>query len=129
MTNPNSLVSGAGQKVDLNRLTSAVYDEWEDIDEDASTFETVQIDAWVSNVSEEIKRRVEGHVENPALQITVDSSTDISADRNGRPDRVRYDGRIYEVAEVIRIDHPLADAEKLTAVLTSAPGRAGLDTI
>lgn len=129
MTNPNSIVEANGEQIDLNRLTDPVYDSMGDIDESASTFETVQIDAIVSNVSEATMRRIEGRVDDPSLQITVDSNTDISADREGRADRVRYpasSGSVFEVAEILRIDHPFADAEKLTAVLDTAPGRTGL---
>jgi len=129
MTNPNTIVGNVGQKIELNRLLDPVYDSMNDVDEDASTFETVEIDAVVSDVSESDLKRLEGRVKDPSLKITVDSATDIAADREGRPDRVRYDGRIYEVAEVRRIDHPFADAEKLTAVLEPAPGRAGLAEI
>lgn len=129
MTNPNAIVEGNGEKVTLNRLTDPVLNSMNELDEGASTFESVLIDAVVSDLSEEDLTRLEGRVENPSLKITVDSNTDISADRDIRPDRVKYDGRIYEVAEVRRMDHPFADAEKVTATLATLPGRPDLNSV
>ena len=129
MVTPDALVDANGQAVELNRIIDAVFNDHGELDEDASTFETVEIPALISDLTEREMRRLEGRVENPEFKATVLSDTDIASDREGRPDRARHDGRIYEVAEVRRIDHPLADAVKQTAVFESAPGRASLDSI
>ena len=129
MVTPDALVDANGQAVELNRITDAVFDDRGELDEDATTFETVEVAAIVSDVTEQDLRRIEGRVENPSFKMTVGSDVDIAADREGRPDRVRYTGRIYEVAEVRHVEHPFADATKQTVILESAPGRASLDSI
>jgi hypothetical protein len=131
MTNPDALVRAGGQDVDLHRLTDPVLVNNE-LDADASTFELITIPAIVSDLTYKDERRLEGRVDNASLKITVESDVDIRAsDRPIRPDKVRHPagagGKIYEVAEVRTIAHPLADIEKKTAVLSVKPGRTSLE--
>lgn len=133
MTNPNRVVEAGGEPVDLNRLTSATLSNNE-LDPDASTFETVTIDAIVSDLSYKDRVRLEGRVDEASLKLTVDSSTDVEATRDFRPDRIRHpagsSGTIYEVAEVREISHPLAKGiEKKTVYVEPLPGRAAFDGI
>lgn len=124
MTNPNSIVGSVGEQVDLIRVTDAVFDNYDELDEPNSTIETVSIDAVVSQPTERDLTRIEGRVEAPTIKLTVDSNTDIEEDRLGRPDRIRRGGKLYEVAEVTRDSHPLVDAEKTTVICEALPGRA-----
>ena len=123
MTNPNALVERHGETVTLIRVTDPVFDEFDELDEDASTIEEVDINAFVSTPSEEESSRLEGKASFDRLKITVDSNTDIDSQRTGGPDEVERNGKRYKVAEVIRDSHPMADAEKLSAILEPRPGR------
>jgi len=132
MTDPDNIVATNGETVDLNRLTDAVVDTNEQLDESASTFETVQVKAVPSQVSEEDLVRLEGRVDNPSLKISVQSDVNISATRSLRADRVRYpagSGEIFEIATVETQTNPFTGVEKQTAVLKALPGRVDLDEV
>lgn len=132
MTSPDSIVAASPESADLNRLTDPVTNSREELDEAASTFETVTIGVVASDVTEEDLVRLEGRVDDPSLKITVDSTVDISASRALRPDRVRYpatDGEIYEVARVEDQDHPFASGVvKRTVFLEALSGRVELES-
>lgn len=123
MTNPNTLVEQRGQTVTLERVTSPVFDGYDELDEAASTIETVDILAILSNPSENDMTRAEGRMGTPTYRMTVDSNTDIKADRTGRPDRVQIGSTWFEVGEVQDDLHPMTGTEKKTVVLDSLPGR------
>lgn len=123
MTNPNEIVASDGETVTLERVTNAVYDEFDEFDIAASTVEQVQIKAIASSPSERDIRRAEGMMESPSLKLTVESSTDISATREGRRDRIIRDGTTFEVGEVRRDRHPFVGIEKTTVMLEPLPGR------
>lgn len=123
MTNPNSLIERHGENVSLERVTNAVFDGYDELDDDASTIETVEIEAYISEPSEEEMTRLEGKASRESLKATVDSSIDIEADRVGRGDRVIRNGTRYKVAEVRRDRHPMVGIEKTTVFLDPRPGR------
>lgn len=123
MTNPNRLVDSVGEQVTLERITNAVFDDYDELDEDASTIESVQIDAFVSSPSEEESSRLEGKASFDRLKITVDSSVDIDSQRTGGADEVIRNGTRYKVAEVIDDRHPIVDIEKKSAILEPRAGR------
>lgn len=123
MTDPNALIERHGEKVDLERVTDPVFDDYDELDSDASTIETVEIEAFISEPTEEEMTRLEGKASRESLKATVDSSVDIEADRLGRSDRVIRDGTRYKVAEVRRDRHPMVDIEKTTVFLDPRPGR------
>jgi hypothetical protein len=123
MTNPNALVARHGEKVTLIRVTNAVFDDYDELDKDASTIEEVEINAFVSRPSEEESSRLEGKASFDRLKITVDSSIDIDSQRTGGADEIERNGDRYKVAELIDDSHPMADIEKLSAILEPRPGR------
>jgi len=123
MTNPNALVARHGEKVTLIRVTNAVFDDYDELDKDASTIEEVKIDAFVSRPSEEESSRLEGKASFDRLKITVDSSINIDSQRTGGADEIERNGDRYKVAELIDDSHPMADIEKLSAILEPRPGR------
>lgn len=132
MTDPDGIVAANGVTVDLNRLVDPVVDATEQLDEDASTFETVQVQAVPSQISETELVRLEGRVDNPSLKLTVQSDVDVSATRSLRADRVRYpagDGEVYRVATVDTDTNPFTGTEKQTVILEALPGRAELDDV
>lgn len=123
MTDPNALIGKYGEKVKLIRVTNAVYDAYDELDESASSIEEVMIDAWVSQPSEEETSRLEGKAALDSLKATVDSSTDISSQRDGGPDEIERNGKRYKVAVVRDDSHPMANAEKKTVLLEPRAGR------
>jgi hypothetical protein len=123
MTDPNALVARHGEQVTLERVTNAVFDDYDELDEDASTTESVQINAFVSRPSEEESSRLEGKASFDRLKITVDSSLDIQSQRTGGADEVVRNGKRYKVAEIIDDRHPMVGIEKKSAILEPRPGR------
>lgn len=123
MTNPNAIIERHGEQVTLERVTSPAFDGYDELDEDASTIETVTIEAFISNPTEEELLRLEGRASRQSLKATVDSSVDIAADRTGRPDVVTRNGTDYKVAEVRDDVHPMVDIEKKTVFLDPKIGR------
>jgi len=123
MTNPDALVEAHGETVTLERITNPVFDDYDELDEDASTIETVEIKAIVSKPSEEESSRLEGKASVDRLKITVDSSVDIDSQRTGGPDEVVRNGDRYKVAEIIDDTHPMTGIQKKSAILEPRPGR------
>jgi hypothetical protein len=123
MTNPDALVAAHGETVTLERITDAVFDDYDELDESASTIETVEINAFVSRPSEEESSRLEGKASFDRLKITVDSSVDIDSQRTGGADEVVRNGDRYKVAEVIDDTHPMTGIRKKSAILEPRPGR------
>lgn len=122
MTNPNAL-AGDGESVTLERVTNPVFDEYDELDENASTIENVTISAFLSQPSEKELSRLEGKTSMQSLKATVDSSVDIKADRTGRPDAVIRNGQRFKVTEVRADRHPMVGIEKTTVFLDPRPGR------
>lgn len=116
--------SAANATITVRRVTNAVFDANDVLDEDASTIETEQVPAIVSSPSTEDMRRLEGRVESASLKATVPSSTDIATVRSGVKDTVDYDGRSYKVADVQEITHPfVTGVQKKTVMLEQQGGR------
>lgn len=116
------LTTAAQQTVIIERVTDPVYDVNDVLDEEASTIETEEVPAVISNDLEDDRRRVEGEVPTMALQVTVPSDTDIEVDREGRPDEVVIDGDSYRVDDITEGDHPFADVVKRTATVVRKAG-------
>jgi hypothetical protein len=123
MTNPNALIKRHGETVDLERVTNAAFDEYDELDKSASTVETVTVEAFISQPNEKELTRLEGKASMESLKATVDSSIDIESDRLGGGDIIIRDGTRYKVAEVRRDTHPMVDIEKTTAFLDPRAGR------
>lgn len=123
MSDPETLINRHGETVTLERVTDAVFDDFDELDEDASTIESVSIEAFVSQPSEEESSRLEGKASFDRLKITVLPTTDISSQREGGADEIVRNGKRYKVAEIIDDRHPMVDVEKLSAILEPRPGR------
>lgn len=123
MTDPDELVGEHGEQVTLERVTDAVYDANDVLDESASTIETPTIRAIFSSPSEQDQVRTEGRVGVAELKATVKSSVDVSTQREGRRDRIVRGGTTYEVIDVQADSHPFADAKKQTIMLRQLDGR------
>lgn len=123
MTNPNDLVARHGVEVTLERTTNAVFDNFDELDESASTIEQVTIKAFLSNPSEEESSRVEGKADFDRLQATVDSSVDIQSQRPGGADEIIHNGDRYKVANVKDDRHPMLGIQKKTVMLEPRAGR------
>lgn len=120
---PDSIVEKSGKEMTLVRVTDAVFNSHDELDEDASTIEEVTFNAIPSQPSEKDVTLLEGRVAVPELKITVTSGLDVRSDREGRPDQVKYDGYRYEVQEVRDDENPFTGTKKKTVFLTSVPGR------
>lgn len=114
---PDKLVEIRGQPVTLTRVTSVVYDEWDNLDGDASTDETEEILAVVTRPSDEQIQDLQGRGLNASRKLTVKSSVDIQANRQGGSDEVVIDGETYEVIEVQEETHVLAGYTKKTVLV------------
>lgn len=123
MTNPDEIVDEHGRDVELERVVDPVYDVNDVLDEDASTIETETIKAIVSQPSERDMRRVEGRAGVAELKLTVKSDVDVTRRREGSPDSITVDGRVYSVADVQRDQHPIVGVEKVTVILHERGGR------
>lgn len=123
MTDPDALVERHGETVTLERVTDAVFDNHDELDESASTIEQISIKALISQPTEKEMSRLEGKASMQTLKATVASSVDIQSDRTGGGDKVIRDGTRYKVAEVRADRHPMVDIEKKTVFLDPRPGR------
>jgi hypothetical protein len=123
MTNPDALVAAHGETVTLERVTDAVFDDYDELDDSASTIESVQIKAFVSRPSEEESSRLEGKASFDRLKITVKSGVDIESQREGGSDEIVRNGTRYKVAEIIDDTHPMTGIRKKSAILEPRPGR------
>ena len=124
MTNPDVIVAGSGEEVTLIRVLDPVYNDYDELDTDASTIEEVTIKAILSNPSEEQLKSLAGRATSASVAATVRSDLDIDPNRPGRPDRIRARGNLYKVAELIEVEHPFASGiAKQQALLEHKPGR------
>lgn len=122
MTDPDGLVDEHGETVTLRRVTDPVYDQNDVLDEDASTIETVEIPAIVSQPTDELQTRLEGRVETASLQATVKSTVDVSASREGSRDTIERAGDTFAVVDVADDQHPFLDVGKKTLALAQRDG-------
>lgn len=120
---PGDLVAEQGETVTLVRVTNAVYNNHDELDEANSTIESVQVPAIFSQPSEEDRVRTEARVGTATLKATVESTLDVETRREGRRDRIVRDGRKYEVIDVVDDAHPFVDVEKKTIMLRELDGR------
>lgn len=81
------------------------------------------IQAIVSQPSEEDERRLEGRLETGSLKLTVASDVDVSADRDGHEDHIYRDGQEYKVQEVVDDEHPFTGTRKLSVFVDRVGGR------
>lgn len=120
MSSPDHLVTAFGVTVRLRQVTAAVYDNYDEYDEAASTIVESDIRAIISQPNNR-RREVldEGRVEQGDITITVLSSTDISADREGIPDRIRLaiGEEWHEVTKIHLDTHFFTGTEKKTISL------------
>lgn len=123
MTSPNEMVENHGETVTLERVTSPVYDSYDELDEGASTVEEVDIKAVISQPEEGGTTRPEGKAALRRLQATVKSDIDISATREGGADAIIRNGKRYKVGQVIDDRHPIVDMERKKVILEPRPGR------
>lgn len=119
----DQVVKAQGQDVTLQRCTVPQYDANDAFDAAASTFVSETVKAIVSQNVKGWEWTEGGRQARPALVITIQSTTDLKADREGRSDRCQISGTWYEVREVRRTKHPFSGAVKLSASLTPLPGR------
>ena len=133
---PDAIVERAGELVTLERVVDYAIDaNGQVVDKET---ETVDIPAVVSQPSEQDEQRLEGRLETGAIKLTVPSTEDIRADRNGQRDRIYRqslsgwgdggwgDGgwggseaqtRLYQVVEVIDDTHALTGTRKKSVML------------
>lgn len=127
MTNPDALVDDNGIDVELRRVTDAVFDGNKVLDEQASTIETVTVQAIISQPSDQLQQRPEGRVETTRLQATVKSDVDVLASREGERDEITpqsgpYNGKTFAVVDVADDTHPFVDETKKTLTLEQRDG-------
>lgn len=120
---PGDLVDEHGEQVTLERVTTAVYDSHDVLDESASTIETPTIKAIFSQPTDEDQQRVEARVGTATLKATVQENVDVETRREGRRDRIARNGRTYLVIDVIDDFHPFAEVTKKTLMLRELDGR------
>lgn len=120
---PDAIVDELGRQVTHEYVETAAYDDFDELDEGASTITQDTIQAISSQPSEEDRVRLEGRAASASLRLTVKSDVDIQADREGRPDRIIDGGRTYEVVEVVDSTHPFVDVSKQQVYLEELPGR------
>lgn len=121
--NPDDYVKTHGETVEHEYVADASFDTDYNLDEDDSEIETQELDAVVSNPSDEAFKRLEGRGARPEYELTVPSDADVQPDREGRPDRFRVRGDYVEVEDVQHDTHPIADIEKKTVIVTGLDGR------
>jgi len=121
MIGPDALVEDKGEAVELERLTDYSVDADGQITN--KTTETVTIKAIVSNPTEEDQRLLEGRLSTGSLKLTVKSTRDVRADRDGQRDKITRDGRTYGVMKVVNDRNPLTGTQKQTVFVDEIGGR------
>lgn len=115
MPTPDSLVAGHGQSMALSSITTPAYNGAGTFDEKTSTVATTTFLAIPSQPrSRELPLQLQGQ---EMLRLTVPSSLNVQAERPGRPDRVTWNGALYEVLEVRDDKHPMTGVRKKTVLL------------
>jgi hypothetical protein len=122
MAGPDALIEQFGETVEHEWVTDYALDSNGQVDPDSLQTEREELQAVVSNPSEEDERRLGGRLSIGALQATVPSDRDVQADRGGRRDRFYVDGDAYTVAEVRHDTHPVTGTEKQTVLLNRLGG-------
>lgn len=124
MTLFDPLIETAGEDITLEKVTSAVYDAWDNLDEDNSTIETTTLKAIKRRPEEMHDRAEEARLDKDRAVFVVTSTADVSAQREGRPDRITdSDGNTYQVEKVETDESPIGSAEKVTVTAEPLPGR------
>lgn len=125
MVNPDDLVENRGEPAELMRVTDPVFNEYDELDLDASVTETEEIKAIFSQPSYSESQRLGGRIESISAKATIPSDTDVDPDREGRADRLTRlsDGTTFKVAEKNADTNPLVDVTKLSVMLEHLPGR------
>ena len=122
MTNPDRMVRSSGEEVTHRWIEDPVFDEYDNLDRDASDIQTEEIPAILSNPSEEEQEMLAGRSASASLAATVESDTDLATDREGWPDEIDARGRTYRVIEIIDESHPFAKGmNKKKALLSNTP--------
>lgn len=114
---PNQMVRSNGEDITVEYVADAQYDMDYNLDEDASTIDTFDTKAVVSSPSRETERRMEGRGVRPRYELTVQSTDDITPDREGRPDRIQVRGSWTQVEDEQYHKHPITGTEKKKLVL------------
>lgn len=131
----DDIVKSHGQAtITIRRVVDPVFDANDVLDEDASTIETEDVSAIVSNPSDEAGRRQEGRASTASITVTVPSDTDVKTNRGGLKDEVvvpgysesygeSYGSDVFNVDDVQDVEHPFVDVAKKTLVLSEKGGR------
>lgn len=120
----NPLIETAGEDVTLEKVTDAVYDGHDNLDEGASTIETTTVKAIKRRPEEQHDRAEEGRVGLDRAVFVFPSTADVDAQREGRPDRITdADGNTYQVENVEHDKAPIGSTEKVKVTAEPLPGR------
>ena len=106
MTNPDQVIDASGEEVTPRWIEEPVFDEYDNLDRDASEIEEEPIKAILSNPTEEDLELLSGRSASASLAATVESSNDIRTDREGFPDEIDARGRTFRVIEIIDDRNP-----------------------
>lgn len=117
MTNPDQVIDASGEEVTHRWIEEPVFDEYDNLDRDASEIEEEPIKAILSSPTEEEMEMLAGRSANASLAASVKSSNDIQTDRDGFPDEIVARGREYRVVEIIEDSHPFVKAINKTKLL------------
>lgn len=123
MTGPDALVEVHGQQVTHELVTDYALDANGQVDPDSLETDTEEIQAIVSNPSDQDQRRHDGRLGTGSKRLTVPSDQDVSGSRGGRPDHFVVDGTRFVVVEVRDDVHPVTGTEKLTVLVEQLAGR------
>lgn len=120
----NPLIETAGEDITLEKVTTAAYDSHDNLDEDASTIETTTVSAIKRRPEEAHDRAQEARLALDRAVFIVPSTVDVSAQREGRPDRITdADGNQYQVEKVETDKLPIGSTEKVKVTAEPLPGR------
>ena len=140
LAGPDRVVEKRGVDAELEVVTDYELDDGGQVDPDSIERVSTTINVVPSHPSEEDEQRTEGRLSTGSLRLTVASDVDVSADRDGRRDRIympprngygsaygeNYGGeataRRFEVVEVIDDRHPLTGTQKKTVLVDRLEG-------
>lgn len=123
MGSPDAIVAAHGRTVTHEYVTAYSLDANGQVDESSIVTAAEEIQAVVSNPSEEDQQRLEGRLSTGSLRLTIDSDRDVSGDRGGRRDRFQVGGEWFEVVEVQADEHPMTGTAKQTVLVDRIGGR------
>jgi hypothetical protein len=120
---PDTIVKQHGETVTHEYVTDYQLDANGQVDPSSVVTESDDIQAVVSQPSEQDQQRVDGRLSTGSLRLTVASDQDVSGERGGRRDRFQVDGEWYEVVEVQADEHPVTGTAKQTVLVDRLGGR------